>query len=243
MPAITNHPLWGAPIGEWREDSPAELYDLFLRHQRGQLSRRELDELSRLLMHVVAIQFRQHRLRASLPRVGLAPEDVAQEALLHVLRKIPMMQMQHAGYRPMLSVMNVAIYRFVLTQVAARRRKRLRHLNATDYLGTDATEEELARLDPSRQSTIEVGPSNPEEVAAELATDEAIDAIVGDIPTTSDCQAVAVEFMARTIIASILAGEGVPARAGLPPEIGMEVSFEQHCLVVGRVVRRFVRTV
>jgi hypothetical protein len=212
------------------------LYALFLRYQGDRLSAARREDYARLLMHVIAIQFNQHRYHDSLPQVRLVPEEVAQDAAVHLLRKTRTLTMNHGGWRPLMSVLNTTTVRFVLTAISGRRRKAVKVIAATDYYGADNPRpaeqagEDADVLLPGEAPTVP-------DLRRLLRSDDGVDRVVGDIVTRSAREAAAVERLYRVLRDRLLAGEGVPPHAALSASLQSEVSLELHGLVASRLVR------
>src|SRR5687768_11341891 len=95
--------LWDkADLGPWTDASPVYLCALFHRYRAGRLKDRRRNQYARLLINVVVLQFNQHGFRRRLPEIGLIPDDVAQEAVIFLLRKTCTMTMNHEGWRPLM---------------------------------------------------------------------------------------------------------------------------------------------
>lgn len=245
--------LWDrAAVGEWTARSPTHLYALFLRHQTeggllaGRHGRRRTEAYAKLLMHLVAMQFNRHKWRRRLPQAGLVPEDVAQQAVMHLVRKSATLVMHNAGYKPLLGVLNVSIRMYVLQCVEGRRRKGGREVTATDYygrpaqagraVGGQAAEPAVAGPEAEASDAVESA-DHLSHVRHSLLGEDAADAVVGDIVTRSAAEAAALDAAFTLMRNRLLDGRGIPSHARLPREVRSEVGLELHCYVAARLAR------
>jgi len=124
---------WDAMLPVWTNESPVELFALFQRHQARTLDGPGLERYSQLLMGVISLQFARYKWRKSLRYVSLDARDVAQDTLVHLLRKTGVMQIQHPCWRVLIKVLNQAIYWHVMSAVQGKQRGKVKVLTASDY--------------------------------------------------------------------------------------------------------------
>jgi hypothetical protein len=221
-------------LPDWTARSPVHLYGLFQRHQRLELSDRELDLYSQLLTHVVAMKFNQHRWHRSLSRIGISTDDLQQETITHLVRKSLTMIVRNDGWKPMMAIFNCAIYNFVMTAIAVRHKKLGKEVCVTDYLV-----EQGRNADVGGSATVEI--VLDEESASDLLGDAAEDQVLGDIVTKN-----ADEFQALTDLYALLRGSlceraTMPRYRDLDEGLRRKVSVQIHGLVTARILR-IVRT-
>jgi hypothetical protein len=197
------------------------------------LCRYDQDDYALLLMNVISLQFKSHGWTRSLLKVGLDPEDVAQDLVRHLLRKTKTMEIRAIadGYRPLLTFLNQAIKWFVITQIQSRERKGARELAATDYYTDRGRPADEAGHEP---------PPLPEPVDQEhlnAVLEECEDAVIGDVVTANAREFDALERAFVLMRDALLEKHAVPPHRALPYELRMEVSIELHGLVAARLYR------
>jgi hypothetical protein len=230
--AVSSSLFGGIPLPQWGDESPERLYALFNGYQTDTLSKLELDEYSRLLMVVVANAFHSNDFLRKLPQIRLDPQDVAQEAVGHLMRKTRTMRLNHPCWRVLLWVMNVSVRRIVTTIAKNKRSRDGREMPATDYYVDHGRPEEAAG---TADAIAAVETPGERELFAALGGAE--DQILGDIPVKKPLTVDAVERLFRHLVRSMITGASLPTHANLPTTLKQEVSLELHALVASRVVR------
>ena len=232
--------LWTSePV--WTAESPDRLYALFRAYadSKGKLTQAEDGEFTLLLMALVDMQFRQHRVAKMLAQVSISAEDVAQEVVLHLRRKCTFgMGLRPAQYgdawKQMISAMNVAIYRFVLTEVGRGKRRHWRESTTTDH---EARRPIDGRTGAGLVEAESAGRGGDGPTAAGLfrALAAAEEDVLGDlVGTASDADRF--ERLYRAVIVQIRTQRTPSPHGALPPEL-KEIPRETHALVVSRILR------
>jgi hypothetical protein len=221
------------PAPPWTDESPERLFALFFRYQVQGLTGPDFEEYAGLLLSTVANYFSSNQLMRTLPQAHLDPMDVAQDAVIHLLRKTKTMTLRSPCWRVLLACINTSLYHFVATQVNTRSRKFGREMCATDYyVDRGRPSEEASHEDPVAASPTEQG------IFAAIRAGEG--AVIGDIPIVYPSTIDSVERLFRHIVTYLAANRALPSHAALPPALQKEVSLELHALVISRVIR-FVR--
>lgn len=128
--------LWGGiQLPEWTNDSPARLFELFQKHSSPEgLDRWQLDEYTRLLMHVVAIGLRKGRWDRSMPKLRIDPADVAQEILAWLVQKTRGgMGLRSPAPLVLLATLYTTITRRIVDAVGRSSRRTSREILESDY--------------------------------------------------------------------------------------------------------------
>ena len=129
---------WNWPA-EWDAD---RLYVLFFRFRESIITRAEDEEFCRLLRILITARFHKLGYYISLPQVRLAPEDVEQEVLLTLRRRLKAVMFKWPCPKTLLSWCHTGIWHAACTQVqGALSPKRKLMMSMTDYKASDRREE------------------------------------------------------------------------------------------------------
>lgn len=230
--------LWHIKVPQWNDESPRRLCELLHRFRRGPLARAEDHEFNLLLMSATTVQFSRQKWPASLPRYRLDPADAAQEVLIHLREKartgFNLADPEPGGvtandWLPMMSVVNIAIYRLVLTQIEKSRKESNRSVTAADYYGGGGAD---------RQAGMEANESpsaSPSAAWLDRVLGDAEDAAIGDL-ILPFAEVDRLERLVRAVCDQVRKHQSPQPYASLPAEL-REVPRELHGLVVSRVLR------
>ncbi len=144
------------------------------------------------------------------------------------------MKMRHEGWKPLLAVLNSAVYYFVMTAVAGRQKKMGREVSETDYLVERGRNSELPAPHVFEQ--------HKSESIDDLLGDAAEDQVLGDVVTKSADEFRAVEELYAVIRRSLVMKNTLPAHEDLPAGLQKRISIELHGLITARILR-LIRTI
>lgn len=189
------------------------------------------NEFSGQLLRLVWMQFMKHRLADKLQQVGADPEGVAQDAAMHLRKKSRKgLLLRAEGWKPMMTVMNTAVYRFALTEILRAKRCYERQTSATDYYSDNTEMDEDASMEKN------VGPGESRSVSGlKSAINDAEDMVIGDIVCSRADQR-RIERLFQVVRDQILEHQTPLPHANLPQGL-RRVPRELHGLVVARMLR------
>jgi hypothetical protein len=203
-------------------------------HCRRKLSDKQLDEYTRLLMHVIALSFRNNRWDRRLPQLRLDPQDVAQDCLRWIVPK----SKGGLGLRSLeplvlMQVLYTSLKRRVLDAINEAVRKSSREIAATDYFTVrggvnDSESETQASPDLPRVSEIEKAIDSRSE-----------DYVIGPIVTKTAAEADAAEKIFKCMKMVLVKEHALIPFDRLSPSIQEipEVTLELHARIKARFYR------
>ena len=232
MPArdsIWDHlPKWAGP------ERLYELMQLYRDSHRGgrALTKTEDNEFCDQLLCVVKMQFMQHRLHAKLNRVRADGEGVAQEAVLHLRKKAAVgLHLKAEGWRPMMTVMNTAVFRFCMTELVRAERACIRTATATDYF--------IERDSSGEESGLDATPGlarTKDLCGLSKAIDAAEDDAIGDIVCSAK-KAQNLERLFKVLKQQIIRHQTPLLYCELPRVLRRNIGYGLHQIVVFRLLR------
>jgi len=193
-----------------------------------------LDEYTRLLMHVIAISFRQNRWDRRLPQLRLDPQDVAQNCLQWIVPKSKTgLGLRSLEPLVLMGVLYTSFKRRVLDAIEEANRKGKREISATDYFtvrgGVNDSESETP-----------VAPDLPPMADIDRAIDEhSEDHVIGAIVTKTAAEADAADRLFRYMKTALVERHVLIPYHQLSPPIKAipEVTLELHARIKANFYR------
>jgi hypothetical protein len=159
------------------------------------------------------------------------PEGLAQEAVLHLRKKSRKgLHLKAQGWKPMMTVMNLAVHRLALTEILRANRVVQREAISTDYHSDRGPCEDETAMDSGPGA----GESRPIQ-GLWAAIDAAEDMVIGDIVCSGREQR-RIERLFQVVRMQIIKKQTPLPYAALPVEL-KEVPRELHGLIVARILR------
>ena len=100
---------------------PEKLYALFLAHVDGEPTPQQRNEYAQQLMIFISAALARRKWFNTLRRRRLDPEDVSADILMHLIKRTPSIRLEYPCVPVLLKILNVAIFRRLISEVRQNR--------------------------------------------------------------------------------------------------------------------------